>query len=277
MMPWKAAVQVMEGYYRDRGEAWPGYRAGELLELIWIKGNRWVVEKHEEMAHEILKTATFDVDDLVEKMGIGLRVESLEHLDHAVGGVILGRACLDAREAIVSPRAQAYAPLYRTTVMHEVGHIILHDHSAQRCLRFNQADLGCSKDRKEREANQFMQVAILPKPVLILGLALVCSLYGISVAEALLVANTQKGRWLWRRRIFLPLINTLCVSRHMMAIKLRNMGVFSKDTANYHLTYGLGTHWNASRQGSPVAPLTGSLDGELQRLRGTESFDRIAG
>ena len=154
--------------------------------------------------------------------------------------------------------------------MHELGHVTLrHGHNAQRCFWYQPNRL--ANGAAEREANQFMQAAILPKPILLLALSLVCAVCSIDVGESLCLANTARGRWLWRHRIFLPLINLLCVSRHMIAIKIRSMKVFSANTANYHLSYGLQTRWHVPSQDRPLSKV---LDELVHRLRPKEAFRR---
>jgi Zn-dependent peptidase ImmA (M78 family) len=124
--------------------------------------------------------------------------------------------------------------------MHELGHLVLHGASTE-VMTYAPS----TKDRPvvEREADAFMQMCLVPRPVLFLAISRVAGTWEISLREALGTANTTRGRWQWRNRFFTPLINVLGVSRQMLCIKLQQLKIFSFATARYHLTYVLDNRW----------------------------------
>lgn len=88
-----------------------------------------------------------------------------------------------------------------------------------------------------------MHSCILPMPVLLLGIALVAARRGANLQDAILNANSGKGRWQWRHLYFRRLVDTLCVSRELIAVKLRRLRVFTEGTLTYHKSYRLDNCW----------------------------------
>ncbi len=247
--PWKVAGRVMADYFGAKSELWVAFEASRMLRAIVVgRDNRWVCNEWDTEAGRVLQRAFFDVDDLVENhLGIRVDFESLEYLDEGVGSPVYGCAYPKDRQMIICTRTLAYPPLYRATVIHEIGHILLHGQSANRCLLYA-PDLPRSTP-EEREANQFMHVALLPTSVLHLGIAYICHVWGMDLRLPIASANIARGRYLWKKRLFAPLIRTLGVSREMIAIKMAQQGFFSQDTLAYHKTYALASPW---RQPTPA-------------------------
>ena len=241
--PWKAAERTMVAYYATKGQEWPGHEAQAILDSVKVGvDRRWTDQSRLDWAETVLARSLFDVHDLASNhLGITIGIDSLEYLDEGVGAPVYGCAYPDSAEMVVCERTLSYKPLYRTTVVHEVGHVLLHKDTHNRCLLYT--PLGAPPGTEEYEANQFMQTAILPKPVLCLGVAYLCHIWRIDLRLAFGAANTERGRWIWRYRLFKPLINLLCVSREMICIKLRRIGCISEDTLRFHKKYALETLW----------------------------------
>ena len=165
----------------------------------------------------------------------------MHRLDAIAGASVFGAANPVAREIRICERAEAYEPLYRATVMHEVAHVRLHQpqHVVDMCY----SPQSPRRPRHEKEADEFMHTALLPVPVLNLLVAWVADLRRASIREALLCADTARGRWQWRHLYLPAIINTVCVSRHLLAIKLSTLGVFSRATLKYHLSYAAPNRW----------------------------------
>lgn len=244
--PWKVAGNVMADYFDTKGEQWVAFEASAMLGTIVVgRDNRWVRNERSTEAKRILQRAFFDVDDLAENhLGIRVDFESLEYLDGGVGSSVYGCAYPQDRQMIICTRTLAYPPLYRATVVHEIGHILLHAQSANRCLVYTPDMPGPTPE--EQEANQFMHVALLPKSVLHLGIAYICDVWGIDLRLPIASANIERGRYLWKERLFVPLMRMLGVSREMIAIKMARQRCFSQDTLAYHKTYALPTPWPQS-------------------------------
>jgi hypothetical protein len=127
----------------------------------------------------------------------------------------------------------------------------MHRGCANRCLLFKPQRPGSTPE--DREANAFMQAVILPDAILHLGTHYICHLYRIDPRLAYEGANTDRGRWIWKKRLFGPLINLLCVSRQMIGIKMKERRVFTQETAEYHKTYALATRWHTPKPGGILA------------------------
>jgi len=242
--PWELAVKTMRDFFATKDQEWPADEAGRLLLRIQPgRNHRWVDRNHARQAEDILRRSVFDVDDLLENhLGIRICIERLDHLDKSQGAPVFGCAYPRKREVLVCERALGYDPLYRTTLLHEAGHVLLHSDEANRCMLYVPRERQSSPE--EREANEFMEVAILPKQVLCLGVAYLCDFWGIDIRRAIRGANNEWGRWVWRHRILGPLVSQLCVSREMNCIKMRRLKAFSPDTVKYHLSYSLATKWH---------------------------------
>ncbi len=144
--------------------------------------------------------------------------------------------------------------------MHEIAHILLHGESRKRVVAYSPESK--ARPPEEREADQFMHEALLPRAVLLVSIARLADIWGIDIREALAGANSGRGRWQWKNRFFLPLINNLVVSRHMLSLKLKSMGYFSETTVRYHLSYPLPNRWLCS---SGQFPLRRAVDALHQR------------
>lgn len=262
IQPWRAAAQAMAQFYDSRGERWPAFEACRLMREVRVRKNRWVADRHVILADQILVSACFNVDEFVEYfLGATLLIENLEDFDADAGAAVYGYAKPESWTIAICERALEYEPLYRSTVMHEVAHLLLHSERRERVLAYSPGSTG--RPPEERHADTFMHVALLPRSVLLLATARVAQFWDISIREALGDANSKRGRWQWRERLFIPLINTIGVSRQLMSIKLKSIGVFSQATVCYHCSYGLVTRWTCRR--TPT-PLSSSIDRQLDLL-----------
>lgn len=254
MEAWKAASELMAGYYEARGKGWPAIRADKALRRIPFAEDLPSGQELETEARAVLDDAVFDVDDLAKNhLGIRLDVECLRRLDVIVGGPVYGHAVPEENRICACERTLQYMPLYRTTVMHEVGHVLLHKGAANRTMLYVPSNP--DRNRYEREANQFMKVAILPKSIFSLAIAYVCAALSIDREEAVKRANTTKGRYLWQKQLMRPLVNCLCVSREMLGIELLKRKIFSPDTREYHLGYALPTAWHTPIRAHPLGDI----------------------
>lgn len=250
------AARTMREYFEARGEKWPADEAAEFLEkrraCASAQRGGWVVD-----ALAILDRARFDVDDLAENhLGLHLTIESLAHLDSAAGAEVFGLARPRARTITVDPRAEQYEPLYRSTVMHEVAHVLLHGAQAQ--------DSRYSPESKmrppfEREADRFMVATLLPGAILDLAMLTISSIRGLRLGNAIVGANTRHGRYQWRSYYFPFMVDQLAVSREMIGIAMQERGIFSADTAEYHRSHMLETRWKKPSTRGPLAR-------EIQRI-----------
>lgn len=233
--PQLAAEAVLDSYYSKRGEESPRLEAARLVNRVRFQGNKMTGFDDVDLAEDILIRSSFDVDDLAEfHLGIDLRVEHLDDLDQLAGAKVFGVAEPRRRRICICERATRYPPLYRTTVMHEVGHVELH---TRRCARLlNYAPFAQRRPPEEREADTFMHAALLPEDILLLAIPWVAKRHDLDAKEAILWADTPRGRYQWHEYYFPEIISRLCVSRHLICIKLRQMGVFRQRTVQYHLS-----------------------------------------
>ncbi len=264
-----AARDLMIGYYDRCGEELPAIDADELIGRIRIRNGRWENPIWREQAEQILNRSFFDVDDLVENhLSIRLIIRPLYEYDVIAGAPVFGLARPASREVTICERAEGYEPLYRTTVVHEVAHVVLPSLSRPRPRVLSYSPSSPQRPKEEKEADEFMHTAILPLPVLELGIAWIAEMHGLNLHDALAGANTGRGRFQWREVYFQNLIDSLCVSRHLIAIKLKGLGVFSEATLRYHLSYPLPNRWRKTSQWRPLrAPLRKTLSkfGELRQ------------
>lgn len=252
------ARDLMTDYYKWCRQGAPPTEALDLISVIRLRDNRWQHHNHRKRAEQIFEAARFDVDELAENfLGLTLSVEPMHRLDAIAGATVFGAANPRAGEIRICERAEAYPPLYRTTVMHEVAHVLMHGPQDVQCMNYSPDSP--RRPRHEMEADEFMHTTILPVPVLNLVVAWIADLRGASLPEALARANTRRGRWQWRHLYLPAIINTLCVSRHLIAIKLVTLGVFSRATLKYHLSYAAPNCWRP----------------EVQSLGPTRSIGRI--
>ena len=255
---WKVAVDIMKGFYNSRRQEWPALAAQRLMPMIRVRGSRWVSAEDETEAAGILNRALFDVDELAEDyLGIRISRPLLKRYDDE-SGKLLGYSLTETPEIAACRRTLAYRPLYRTTIMHEVGHQMLH--------------IPCVIDpvagppaahivaSREREAYDFMRVTLLPKPILKLAIAYIAHVQAIPLDKVLVEANTNPGHSLWRRHIFRPVINKLCVSRAFVAVAMRkSLGVFTESTVRYHRKYALDNHWRTKAYSPPRGDTLGEI------------------
>ena len=242
----RAAASILRSYFSERGEEPPNAQAGEFLRRITM--SRYGVWRSIELvdtACRILDAATFDVDDLAENhLGAGLFIEPLHEYDALAGAPVFGLADTDAGEMTICERAERYLPLYRTTVAHELGHLVLHGGGLHnRALAYSPR----SKIRppEEHEADEFMVALLAPDNVLTLGVALAAHQRHLHVGDVLGRANTVWGRDRWRHAIFPSLIDRMCLSREFLAVQMRKWGFFSHETVEFHKTYRLPNRWRA--------------------------------
>ena len=222
-------------------------------------------------AETILGQAFFDVDDYSENfLKLKLSIEPLNYFDSSANAPVYGLSRPKNRSISICTRTQYYEPLYRTTMMHEVGHVILHGQHSKSCLSYSPASP--IRPSYEQEADQFMVVALLPKSVLHLNIALCAHYHHIEIFELLLNANTERGRWQWRRHVFPFIINTLCVSRELVSIKMKRLGVFSEETVNFHRSYRLSNKWLTDQAYHPLAKTMCDIQKDLSCM--TQVLDR---
>ena len=263
--PWMVASDLMKQYFVAKGITWPAITASRLLTKVSVsRDHRWTRPELVKAAEDIITSAFFDVDDLAENhLGIRVDYESLEYLDEAAGSRVLGCAYPREKAVVICERTLQYFPLYRATMLHELGHILLHTNMAKRCILYT-PDLAPSSP-EEREANQFMHVALLPKGLLRLAIGYLCHAYGIDIRLALCSADSLRGRHIWKEQLFVPLVSLLAVSREMIAIKLRSQKVFSGETVKYHKSYPLQNRWKEKQTQARVPQLGRVLDIVLTR------------
>jgi hypothetical protein len=99
---------------------------------------------------------------------------------------------------------------------------------------------------EEREADQFMAEALLPKSLLYLAVVLAGHPYNLQEGEALRAANTRRGRFQWRKFYFPFFVNRLCLSRQLVAVRMAQQQTFDESTFKYHQTYALPNRWRKS-------------------------------
>ncbi len=63
--------------------------------------------------------------------------------------------------------------------------------------------------------------------------------------------------------MFKPLIEGLCVSREMLAIRLRDLGILDAATVEYHKTYALPNKWRPVSKSSPMQHVMQQIWNEL--------------
>lgn len=251
--PTVLARRVATQYFAARGEETPEARAERLLNRVTVNADhRWTYQVAVDAAYDILVSAAFDIDDLAENhLRVGLSIGSLRSYDERAGASVFGLAYPKLREITICERAEAYLPLYRATVAHELGHILM-EHRNARTRQLAYAPAANRRPGEERIADEFMCSLLLPGSVLTLAIAVASQQYGLSLRETMAMADSKRGRWQWRYRLFRPLVERLCVSRQMLTIAMRRLGCFTEDTAKYHLTYHLPNKW---RTHGPVAPM----------------------
>lgn len=249
--PWKEAVELLREYFDHKGFEWPGFSASHLQHRIQTRNGRWMNWSLIPETDSILSQACFDVDDLANNyVGAKIIMEDLTSLDCYSGTPVFGLAQPGTWTISICPRAKRYWPLYRATVMHEIGHLFLHSVVSARMLAYT--PFASSHAIEERQANQFMTVGLLPRPVLWLAVARYAESSGINLREVLGCANNVRGHWQWKNRLLRPVIDCLALSRQLICLKLKQMRVFNQDTVNYHLSYQMETKWTQHEFDQPL-------------------------
>lgn len=237
---YQIAYRVMREYYHARGEQWPADEAKRLLVLYVQAGFRWRPEAAEH-AYGVLARANFDVVDLAQNfLQFDMVVHDLRSFDTDAGAPVFGAAFTKSHSFAVCDRTTLYQPLFRSTVVHEVAHLVLDSQHAEHSYY---APHSAHRPRTVYAADKFMVGALLPKALLTLGIVVEADRRGIASGEALRGANTSRGLSQWRHIFFPSLIDQLCVSREMIAITMWRFGYFSPGTLDYHKTYALKTRW----------------------------------
>jgi hypothetical protein len=241
-------TELLAAYFRSRGEAAPADDARWLLKVFVQSGFRWRDAETRSFALHVLGRGNFDVSDLAENfLGIDLYVSDLSCLDAEAGAPVFGLAKPDARIIEICQRAESYEPLFRSTVMHEVAHVMKHRCTAARTLCYSPA--ARRRPPEEREADQFMAEALLPRPMLFLAVICLAEQVGLNPGEALCCANSARGWFQWKHHYFRFLIDTLCVSRELIGLQLLHLGYITPATLDYHRSYPLTTRWRDAKPG----------------------------
>jgi IrrE N-terminal-like domain len=258
--PQEAAMKLLSSYFEAQGIECPVHGAKRLMAraLVDPKTGAWQNWNLIEPAFQIIELMRYDVDDLVENhLDVRPSIESLEKLDRSLGSPVFGMARPNSRKIAVCERTLAYEPLYRATLMHEAGHVVLH--GSRKSKDYPYTPFSRNRDSREQEANDFMRHILLPEDVLYLGVGLMCSLNGMQIEESIRSANSKRGRWQWRNKHFPFLINHLCVSRELILNVLRRGGVISNETYDFHKSYPLPNRWLNAKTYKPLAKVVARL------------------
>lgn len=95
------------------------------------------------------------MEDLAQNfLGLDLFLDDLSDFDRTAGAQVFGAAEPTSGVIKVDLRAVDYQPLYRSTVMHEVAHVVLHQGHAARVM--NYSPRSPRRPGEEREADRFM-------------------------------------------------------------------------------------------------------------------------
>jgi hypothetical protein len=186
---------LLADYYGERGEQSPANEAMEWLRR-YVRCDCQANQCSYEVAQDILARSVFDVEDLAQNfLGLDLLLDDLRSYDEQTQAQVFGVANPNKDEIVICFRAEAYRPLYRSTVMHEVAHILLDHRPPDQTLFYSPASH--SRPREEMEADRFMARALLPKPILFLAVVYAASLGGLRSGEAFDQANSTRGRFQW--------------------------------------------------------------------------------
>lgn len=252
---YKTPGRLLAAYYESRDEPIPAEQAYAWLRAFVMR--RFNVDRESfDYTESILDRAVLDVEDVaLNFLGLDLFLDDLSDYDRAAGAQVFGAAEPASGVIKVDLRAVEYQPLYRSTVMHEVAHVVLHHGRAARVL--NYSPRSPRRPREEGEADRFMAESLLPEPILYLAIVLAERLFGVDASAAFAGANSARGRYQWRHYYFPQFLNRLCLSRELVAVRMVQRGTFSQSTFDYHLTYPIPNRW---RQASPP-----TLERELHR------------
>ena len=186
------AAETMNAYFAGMGHPWPAVEADEILQKVAVtREHRWTSDILAERAEATLARANFPMIDLVRDfLGISVRWTSLAHLDKSAHCHVYGRANPQTRSIEICERTRSHGPLARTTLAHELGHVLLHKRNRKRCLLYTNA---LPSSRKEREANAFMQAIVLPTSVLELAILYRCHQRHLDPRLAFNAANSASS------------------------------------------------------------------------------------
>jgi hypothetical protein len=197
-----------------------------------------------EHAEQILDAARIDVEDLAQNfLGLDVLIDDLSSFDKQAHAVVFGHIRPTARTITVCTRALDYLPLYRSTVLHEVAHFVLHG-GTDKALRY--APGSPIRPPEERQADWFMSETLLPKPIQYTAVVVAAEISGLAPGDAFAAANTEYGRFQWRRFYFPFFINRMCLSRQLVSVRMSQQRHFDSDTFRYHQKYALPNRWRNS-------------------------------
>jgi IrrE N-terminal-like domain len=236
-----SADDLLSAYYASLGESPPSLAATRWLQTYLLRRGQTSTDSLE-YGFEILNRAIIDVEDVAENfLGLDLYIDDLQRFDEKAGAPVFGFASPETGRITICRRAEAYAPLYRSTVMHEVAHMILHGGPKMRTLCYSPSSR--NRPPEEREADWFMAQALLPKSILYLAVVLAGRARGLFEGEAFRAANTRRGQFQWRNVYFPFFVNRLCLSRQLVAVRMSQERKFNDATYKYHLRYTMPNRW----------------------------------
>lgn len=254
-----SADDLLSAYYARLGEAVPSLAATRWLQTYLLRRGETPADSLK-YGFEILDRSILDVEDVAENfLGFDLYIDDLQRFDEKAGAPVFGLASPETGRITICRRAEAYRPLYRSTLMHEVAHMILHGGRKTRTLCYSPSS--GNRPPEEREADWFMAQALIPKSILYLAVVLAGRARGLIESEAFLAANTRRGQFQWRNTYFPFFVNRLCLSRQLVAVRISQERKFNDATYRYHLTYAMPNQWwneppqpfaSAIRQAVPV-------------------------
>lgn len=260
----REAARLLSNYFATKGRLTPEAQASSLIRRVLIgSDNRWQSDTIRETASGVLRSAAFNVDDLAENfLDVDLTISSLRDFDQRAGAKVFGLAYPDEHRIVICDRAEQYPPLYRSTVAHELGHVLLH-RSAEPQRQLCYSPLAERRPHEENEVDEFMIALLLPERVLTLAVGVFAEMNGVALQDCLGHAGSARGRWIWRHLLFRRLIEELCLSRQLIAYRMRSVGYFTSETVRYHLSYRLPNRW---RQSTPIQPMSRTMDDVMQQL-----------
>jgi hypothetical protein len=238
---YRTAADLRSAYYASRHEDLPEESAYAWLRAYGLRNGR-VDSDSLHYAHTILNSSVIDVEDVAQNfLGLDLFIDDLTQFDHDAGAPVFGIASPETGSIKICLRAADYLPLYRSTVMHEVAHMVLHQGRRTRALHYSPSAF--RRPPEEREADRFMADALLPKSLLYLAIVLAGRPFGLQEGEAFCAANTKRGRYQWREFYFPFVVDRLCLSRELVAVRMMQEQKFDESTFNYHRTYPMPNRW----------------------------------
>ena len=247
MTRYKTSEELLSAYYASKGEAIPARQAEAWLRAFVLRHFKADGESMD-YAESIMDRSVLDVEDVTQNfLSLDLFLDDLSEFDAQAGASVFGLADPTSGTIKVDFRAVDYQPLYRSTVMHEVAHVMLHRDRRSRAMRYSPRSP--KRPYEEREADRFMAASLLPEPILYLAIILAERQFGIEYGAAFAGANTARGRYQWRHYYFPFFLNRLCLSRELVAVRMVQRGTFNESTFEYHRTYSIPNRW---RQPAPL-------------------------